>query len=68
MNSKVAVLISLFVISVTTLLLAVFGDNAALFSITTIIAHIALVFFGYSYASSKHKAFIKEVRKDIFGK
>ncbi len=67
MNTKGITLILLFVISVTTLILAIFGgqSNRGIFTTATVISHMALVGFGYYYAKSKHEAFLKSLRKDL---
>lgn len=66
MNTKIIIFILLLIISVSTLILAfVSGSNRELFSILTIVSHMALVGFGYFYAKSKHEAFLVSLKKDL---
>lgn len=65
---KTALLISLFLISVATLLLAIFGENRGVYTIGTIVAHISLVCFGYFYARTRIDAMFKAIRKEVLEK
>lgn len=66
MGNKAIILLILFVISVTTLVAAI-ATQLLIYTISTIIGHVALVFFGYFYAKDFNDKRLERIRRDLMG-